>query len=146
MKVVAVVEPKCLIFMSVPPYCVISPSLHWSVPASPLMFSSPPSSMGQHAALCLRPLHCSPDDLCFPPADLTWPLLSSFRLATPVCVHTFTSRALWLARRQSTLACGRITSALTPRRTWAPGWRPWTRPHWCRTTPTGSGRPSHLKP
>lgn len=63
---------------------------------------------------------------------LTRPPVSSYRLATLVCAHTFTSRALWLARRQNTLGWGHITSALTPRRTWTPGWGLWTRQHWCR--------------
>jgi len=76
---------------------------------------------------------------------LTLPLLSSCRLATLVCARTFTSRALWLARRQSTLGCGRITSVLIPKRTWTPGWEPWTRLRWCRTAPThSSGKDTHV--
>lgn len=70
--------------------------------------------------------------------SLTLPRFSSFRLTTLVCARTFTSRALWLAHRRSTLGCGRITSALTPRRTWTPGWGPWTTQRWCRTRRTHS--------
>lgn len=60
--------------------------------------------------------------------------LFPFRLAILVCALTFTSRALWLAHRRSTLGCGRTTSALTPRKTWTPGCGPWTMQHWCRIT------------
>lgn len=81
---------------------------------------------------------------CWP---LTQPLLSlslpSYRPATLACARIFTSGALWLARRRNTLACGRITSVPTPRRTWAPGWGPWTRPHWCRTTATHLSGTTH---
>lgn len=66
--------------------------------------------------------------------SLTSPPLSFHRLPTLACAPTFTSKALWLAHRRSTLGCEHTISVLTLKRTWAPGWGPWTRLRWCRTT------------
>lgn len=67
-------------------------------------------------------------------------LLFSSRLFTQVWGHTFITRILSLALRQSTQGWGRTTSVLTPRRIWTPGSGLWTRLLSCRHAPHWRGK------